>query len=265
MDWELRTCGRKGHVLYAPDEPPLRSRLVVATPAGDAWRCLRCADFVVAEPTGSGPADEAPTVLRGRALRDAFVLRLLGAERLLRALLLLGVAYGVVRFRSAQGDLRATFDRALPAVRPLQDALHVNLTDTAFIARVQKVLSANPNSLTLLASALVGYGALQVAEGVGLVLLRRWGEYVAVIGTSVFLPLEVFELTERVTVLRVLALVVNVAAVLYLLLTKRLFGLRGGRAAFERERHAASLLEVETAALSRSGRTGTPTEATGAT
>ncbi len=34
----------------------------------------------------------------------------------------------------------------------------------------------------------------------------------------------------------------------YLLYTKRLFGLRGGREAFERERHADSLLEVQTAA-----------------
>ena len=35
----------------------------------------------------------------------------------------------------------------------------------------------------------------------------------------------------------------------YLLWTKRLFGLRGGHAAFEAERHSASLLEVERAAL----------------
>ena len=31
----------------------------------------------------------------------------------------------------------------------------------------------------------------------------------------------------------------------YILWTKRLFGFRGGRAAFEAERHSESLLEVE--------------------
>ena len=51
------------------------------------------------------------------------------------------------------------------------------------------------------------------------------------------------------TVLRVLALLVNVFAVAYLLYTKRLFGLRGGRRAFEAERNSASLIEVEQAAI----------------
>jgi hypothetical protein len=36
--------------------------------------------------------------------------------------------------------------------------------------------------------------------------------------------------------------------VVYLLLTKRLFGIRGGHAAYEAERHEESLLEVEEAA-----------------
>lgn len=248
MDWSLRVCGRKGHVTYAPDEPELRERLHVVTPAGEAWRCLRCADFVVGPAKGGGPANHAPIVLRDRALRDATVLRLLAVERGIRALVLFGLAYGVMRFRSAQGDLRATFERALPATRPLQDALHVDLTDSAYIERIQKVLQSKPHTLTLLFIGLLAYGALQTAEAVGLFMLKRWGEYVASVGTAVFIPLEVHELIDRVTVIRVGALIINIAAVLYLVLTKRLFGVRGGRAAFEAERESESLLEVETAA-----------------
>ena len=78
--------------------------------------------------------------------------------------------------------------------------------------------------------------------------MKRWGEYVAVVGTAVFIPLEIYELLERVTWLRVVAFAFNVFAVVYLLWTKRLFGFRGGRAAFEAERHSQSLLEVEQAA-----------------
>ncbi|MBO0869555.1 MAG: DUF2127 domain-containing protein, partial [Micromonosporaceae bacterium] len=59
--------------------------------------------------------------------------------------------------------------------------------------------------------------------------------------------IEIYELTEKVTTLRVSALVINVAAVLYILLSKRLFGLRGGKAAYEAQRHETSLLEVEAA------------------
>src|SRR6476661_6906436 len=216
VDWSLRACGRKGHVTYAPTEPELRDRLHVTTPVGEAWRCLRCADFVVGEPHGSGPADEAPVVLRGRALRDAVILRLLAAERILRGLILFGLAYGVLRFRSSQESLRATFERALPAAKPLQNALHINLTDSAFVARIQRVLESKQHTLTLIAVALFAYGLLQLVEGIGLALLKRWGEYVAAVGTSLFLPLEIRELLDRVTLLRLGAFVINVAAVVYL-------------------------------------------------
>ncbi|MCU1673515.1 MAG: putative rane protein [Frankiales bacterium] len=248
MDWSLRACGRRGHATYAPAEPDLRERLVATTPEGEAWRCLRCGDFVLGAAAGSGPAAEAPLVLRDRALRDAVVLRLLAVERFLRGLVLLGLAYGVLRFRAAQSDLRATFERAVPALQPLQEALHVDLTDSAAVARAQKILESRPHTLTLLSVGLLAYGLLQLLEGVGLFLLKRWGEYVAAVGTSIFLPLEVRELLDRVTVLRIGALVINVAAVLYLVLTKRLFGVRGGHAAFEAARRQESLLEVQQAA-----------------
>ena len=72
-------------------------------------------------------------------------------------------------------------------------------------------------SLTGLATVcplmLFAYAALQATEAVGLWMVKRWGEYFAVVATSVFLPLEIHELLNRVTVLRVLALVVNIAAV----------------------------------------------------
>jgi len=261
MDWSLRACGRKGHVTYAPDEAELRERLHVETVAGEAWRCLRCADFVVGAPRASGPADEAPIVLRGRALRDATILRLLAAERLIRALVLLALGYGVLRFRGSQRNLRATFERALPAAKPLQNALHINFTDSAFVARIQRVLDSKQHTLTLIAIALFAYAGLQLLEGIGLALLKRWGEYVAAVGTALFLPLEIRELLDRVTFVRLGAFVINVAAIVYLVWTKRLFGLRGGRAAFEAERESASLLEVEQAALSQQGRGPVPAQA----
>ena len=58
-----------------------------------------------------------------------------------------------------------------------------------------------------------------------------------------------YEITEKVSWLRVVALLLNVFAVVYILWTKRLFGIRGGREAFERERASVSLLEVERAAV----------------
>ena len=98
-----------------------------------------------------------------------------------------------------------------------------------------------------MAIGLIVYGVLQLVEATGLWLVKRWGEYFAVVATSLGLPIEIYELSEKVTWLRVGALVINVAAVVYLLVTKRLFGIRGGHAAYVAERHEANLLEVEAA------------------
>jgi uncharacterized membrane protein (DUF2068 family) len=88
------------------------------------------------------------------------------------------------------------------------------------------------------------YGVLQIVEGVGLWSLKRWGEYVAVVGTTLFIPLEIYELVDKVTWLKAVVFAINVAAVLYLLLSKRLFGLRGGHRAYQESLREASLLEV---------------------
>jgi uncharacterized membrane protein (DUF2068 family) len=254
VDWNLRSCGRNGHVTYAPTEPELRSKLHADTPVGGAWRCLRCGDFVLGAPVAEGPADQAPVVLRGRALRDAVILRLLAVERWLRGLLILAAGYGVWRFRAHQDAVQKAFNEDLPLIRPIADKLHFNLDDSAIVHTIQSVIQAETSTLAWVAGALIGYGILQLVEGVGLWLLKRWGEYFAVVATSLGLPIEIYELAEKVTALRIGALVLNTAAVLYLLLSKRLFGLRGGKAAYEAERHETSLLEVEAATLTPRGK-----------
>ncbi len=247
VDWELRACARKGHATYRPDEPELAARLTATTAVGVAWRCLRCGDFVVGEPAQAGPAQDAPTLLRGRALRDATVLRLLAVERLVRALLMVLVGYAILRFRRSEEAVQRLFDRAVPAARPLADVLHLGLNHSPTIEHLHHLLYTRPKMLLLVAVLLFGYAAVQIVEGVGLWLLKRWGEYFAVVGTPAFLPLEIYELTERITVLRIGALVLNLGAVVYLVASKRLFGVRGGVTAFEAERHAESLLEVQQA------------------
>jgi hypothetical protein len=78
---------------------------------------------------------------------------------------------------------------------------------------------------------------------------RRWGEYFAMVATSVFLPYEVYDLTVKITWLRVGALVINLLLVVYLVWTKRLFGVRGGKQAYEARLRTESFIEVEQAAL----------------
>jgi uncharacterized membrane protein (DUF2068 family) len=248
VDWNLRTCGRRGHVTYAPSEDELRIRLHTTTPVGEAWRCLRCGDFVLGEPRQSGPADQAPIVLRGRALRDAIILRLLSTERFIKGLLVLAAGFGVFRFRSHRDAVERAFHEDIPLLKPFADKIGWNIEDSSVVHTLRTVIEAESKTLLYVALGLMLYGVLQLIEGVGLWMLKRWGEYFAVVATSLGLPIEIYELTEKLTVTRVGALVINIVAVLYILLSKRLFGLRGGKAAHEAERHETSFLEVEAAA-----------------
>src|SRR3954467_3302156 len=248
MDWSLRGCSRQGHATYAPDEPELRQRLCTETALGTAWRCLRCGDYVLGEPHGHGPADDAPIVLRGKALREAFVLRLLAVERWGRALILALLAAAVIKFETSQTSLQQFFEKELPRLKGAAAAFNYNLDKSPTITHIRSLLHSKHGTLHLVEAFLIGYALLQLAEGIGLWSLKRWGEYVAAVGTSVFLPLEVYELSKDVTWLKVVAFVVNLGLVVFLVGRRRLFGGRGGRGAFERERQEDSLLEVEAAA-----------------
>lgn len=61
------------------------------------------------------------------------------------------------------------------------------------------------------------YASLDLIEGIGLYLEKTWAEYLTLIITASFLPLEVFEVFRRVTPIRVGLLVVNALVLFYLL------------------------------------------------
>jgi hypothetical protein len=62
--------------------------------------------------------------------------------------------------------------------------------------------------------------------------------------------LEVWDLTRgHITWLKVGALAINLLLVIYLVWTKRLFGVRGGKVAYEARLRSESVIEVEQAAL----------------
>jgi uncharacterized membrane protein (DUF2068 family) len=242
--WELHTCARRGHITYAPDDAALAGRLSGSTGVGDVWRCLRCGEFTLGAPKGRGRAEDAPMVLRGKALRQAIIVRALAVERWFRAVLIGLAAYAVWKFRGAQGSIQAALERDLPPLR----ATGIKVDQMAAVHELEKALATKPSTLTLVFLILVAYAVLELVEGVGLWLLARWGEYFAVVATAIFLPLEVHELANGITITRALTFAINVAAVIYLLISKRLFGLRGGRKAYDEERRGEQLLDIERAA-----------------
>ena len=83
---------------------------------------------------------------------------------------------------------------------------------------------------------------------VGLWLAKRWAEYLTLVAITALIPLEIYELVLGVSVFKVITFVINVAIVVYLLLAKRLFGLRGGhRAELERRREFSGWAAIDRA------------------
>ena len=256
-DWNRRRCARRGHETYAPVgsglETELAARLRVETVHGPAWRCLRCGDFVIGEPSGSGPADEAPIVPRGKALRDLFILRVLAVERVVRGVVILLIAWAVWKFGSSQNAVQRLFESDLTAFKPFANHFGWDVEHASIVERIRKTFDYKPKTIHTVALLLGGYALLETVEGIGLWLVKRWGEYLTAVGTSIFLPLEVWDGYNKIHehksyIFAICTFSINVAAVVYLLVSKRLFGIRGGGKAFEAAKHAESLMTVELAA-----------------
>jgi uncharacterized membrane protein (DUF2068 family) len=249
-------CGRRGHITYAPDEPELRAQLAAQAASGEAWQCLRCGAFVPGPPSASGPAAQAPFVARGRQIRSHLILKFFAVERFLRGVAAGVVSYFLWKYRHSQVSLQKAFNHELPVFKSFFRQLGFNIDHSKLVVLVKHALTLSSHAITLFAFAAAAYAAIELIEAVGLWLAKRWGEYFAMVATSFGLPVEIYDLTRKVTVTASLLFAVNLALVLYLAFTKRLFGIRGGKRAYHEMLWEESVLEAATEAVAR--QPGTP-------
>lgn len=228
MDWSLRSCARHGHVTYAPQEPELVRGLTAETPVGTAWKCLRCGAFIPGPAFAHGPAADAPKIAQDRQIRDLLIIRFLAAERGIRGIFMLVAAFFIAQLRDSQQSLAEMITNDLPLLRPFANELGWNMDDSWIIKLITEIARVSPHTLNLLTIGLAIYAGVQIGEMYGLWNQKRWGEYLTVVATSAFIPIEIIEISHKVTFVRVGALVVNLLAVAWLLWSKHLFGLNGG-------------------------------------
>ena len=139
LHWELLACGTRGHELIGTDAERLRAEDAVFAredPDGVRWfRCVRCDSWLPLPPPHK-PASEHPPgrdqielPLRGKALRDKIVLRLIAIDRIFHFIVMGIVAVAIFLFAAKQQTLRDPVYRILADIQgalggPVRDPGH---------------------------------------------------------------------------------------------------------------------------------------------
>jgi uncharacterized membrane protein (DUF2068 family) len=239
-------CSRRGHILPAASVATLRPEdagVGVDLPDGRRFaRCLRCDCWLVV-PRPLSPSSETLPPLsriilprRGEELREAIVVRIIAIDRIVHVVLFGGLFALALELRLNIGPLHDVAQRFLDALNGVTANSTQGASHGFLVTELQRIVDLREGALDVLIVTSLAYAVLELVEAIGLWHERRWAEYLTVVATSGLLPFEILELSRRVTVFRVGALIVNLLIVIWLVYRKRLFGVGGGRAALARDR-----------------------------
>ena len=150
------------------------------------------------------------------------LIRLIALFKLLKAASLIVVGFGVLKLIHADVATQLEHWVAMfgfdPGGRMISQA-------------IQKVTNLSPARIREFGIVSFVYAGLFLTEGIGLWLLKRWAEWFTVVITSSLLPVEIYEVFHRLTPVKILVLIINVAVVAYLM-----HRIRGERHANRNER-----------------------------
>jgi uncharacterized membrane protein (DUF2068 family) len=136
------------------------------------------------------------------------LIRLIGLFKLLKAILLIAVGVGALKMIHSDMTDVASHVVARLGLDPGGRFVGRALLHTA---------NLTPDEIRDVGVGSFVYAALFLTEGIGLWLVKRWAEWFSVMITSSLLPFEIYEIHHRPTILKFLALLVNLALVAYLL------------------------------------------------
>lgn len=147
-----------------------------------------------------------------RTHRTPAALRVIAAYKLLKTfalLLVAAAAFGLVR--ESRFEAFADWLTQLP--------IHQG---HGFVVRaIDRFLEIGHDHFRAIGIAATVYAAVFAVEGWGLWREKRWAEYFTTIVTASLIPFELWEIALHVTALKIVALVANIAIVIYLVLLLR--------------------------------------------
>ncbi len=144
------------------------------------------------------------------------LLRMIAIFKFFKAGLL--IALGIGLFKLLHKDLGDVLIRWTEALRIDPGSHFVNLA-------LEKAARVSPARVKKLGLGSFLYAGLFLAEGTGLWLRKRWGEWLTVIITASLVPVEIYEICRHFSYVKIAVLAINVAVVVYLIYHMRRTGL----------------------------------------
>jgi uncharacterized membrane protein (DUF2068 family) len=251
IDVETFVCSVRGHVTPAgsvgvvgPEDAALA---IDVHPTWRISRCLRCDVWVGGPPPATPERERLPgweelaLPRRGKELRSAVLLRFIAIERGIHAFVFTAIAVLAVLLRSHLAGVQSSVRRYLQTLANTESQTGRTSSHGIVTTEGTKLLHLKSSTLEVLIITAALYAVVEGAEAVGLWYEKRWAEYLTAIATAGFVPIEIHELLKKVTVVRVGALVINTAILIYLVFAKHLFGLgtRAQKAEAAAEGHRA--------------------------
>ena len=128
--------------------------------------------------------------------------------KFIKGALFLALAFGALSF--LHKDVAAHVELWLDQLRIDPDNQFVG----TLLTKLQLVHTKQLKEISALGA---GYAALFLTEGTGLLFRKRWAEWLTIVATSSLMPIELYELIKQFTAIRLFALLINAAVVLYLI------------------------------------------------
>jgi uncharacterized membrane protein (DUF2068 family) len=140
------------------------------------------------------------------AKRDPWIF-LIGLFKLFKGVSLLIVGLGLLRL--LHKDVAAVAQHWIEVLRvdPENRFIHRGLV---------RIFNVTPKQLRELSAGTFVYAAIFLTEGTGLLTRKHWAEYMTLISTALFIPLEVYEIHRHFTLLKMAVTVINILIVWYL-------------------------------------------------
>jgi len=110
---------------------------------------------------------------------------------------------------------------AFETLRRVTRELGVNPNHRIVNQTIAKVSGLDHKKLEEVGAGTFVYAAVFLTEGTGLLLRKRWAEYLTIVVTASFIPFEIYEMVHKPSALKALGIIVNALIVIYLVLRLR--------------------------------------------